>query len=157
MANTFYKIYFHTVFAAKYHDAVIPYQCLDELFKIIGGTIKSKGHQSLLVGGVPDHVHILWSMSLKKEAADIPELVKAIKYASNSWLNDGMKCGMKFEWQEGYGCFSVSPTHREMVERYIKNQAVHHQTVAFLDEYERLLNRNDIDNTQYKFVPLIGH
>ncbi len=45
MANTYYTIYLHTVFAVKYREALIPV-----------------GLQ------VADHIHFLWSMSLKPKA-----------------------------------------------------------------------------------------
>jgi len=39
----------------------------------------------------------------------------------------------------GYGAFSVSQSHREIVTQYIKRQREHHQRFTFQDEYLRLL------------------
>ncbi|MCC8175722.1 MAG: transposase [Bacteroidales bacterium] len=155
MANTYYTIYLHTVFAVKYREALIPVGLQEDFFRVIGGIINEKGHKPLLVGGVADHIHFLWSMSLKPKAFDIPQLVQSIKNSTNHWLNEGLRCGKKFEWQEGYGCFSVSPTQRDQLEAYILDQPNHHKNESFLDEYDRLLRLNRVVNPQYKFVPLI--
>ena len=45
----------------------------------------------------------------------------------------------------GYGLFSISPNHRAALEKYIGNQAEHHRTTTFQEEYLRLLRRNAIE------------
>ena len=49
-----------------------------------------------------------------------------------------------FAWQEGYGSFSVSYSSIDSVQRYIKNQAKHHKTMSFEDEYRKLLDRHKV-------------
>ena len=44
----------------------------------------------------------------------------------------------KFDWQDGYGAFSVSPSHLELVAEYIRNQAEHHRAESFQDEFRRI-------------------
>ena len=39
----------------------------------------------------------------------------------------------------GYGAFSVSPSHKEDVYRYIADQREHHRKVTFQEEYRKLL------------------
>ena len=46
---------------------------------------------------------------------------------------------------EGYGMFSVSPTHREEVEAYVRNQEEHHRTTTFEEEYRGFLKRYGIE------------
>ncbi len=41
--------------------------------------------------------------------------------------------------------FSISPSHRESVERYIDGQKEHHCQVSFQDEYRRLLKKYEIE------------
>ena len=56
----------------------------------------------------------------------------------------------QFNWQEGYGAFSVSPTARESVKRYIANQEQHHRNQSSLNEYIALLNAAGIEfDAQY--------
>ena len=50
----------------------------------------------------------------------------------------------KFQWQTGYGVFSVSSSGIDAVVRYIANQRVHHKKQTFKEEYRSLLIKHDI-------------
>jgi hypothetical protein len=64
--------------------------------------------------------------------------IQKIKANSSRFL------GNRFEWQEGYGVFTVSASQIETVKRYIANQAVHHQKHSFEEEFHALLQRYGI-------------
>jgi predicted restriction endonuclease len=49
---------------------------------------------------------------------------------------------MRFGWQEGYGAFSVSQSHKQIVADYIANQAEHHQKWSFEQEFMTLLKKS---------------
>lgn len=49
-----------------------------------------------------------------------------------------------FGWQNGYGAFSVSPSHVELLRSYIHNQEDHHRRESFQDELRRLLNKYSV-------------
>ena len=49
-----------------------------------------------------------------------------------------------FEWQTGYGAFSVSESQKERVRAYILNQEVHHRKKTFEEEYILMLERHQI-------------
>ena len=46
-----------------------------------------------------------------------------------------------FAWQHGYGVFSVGPTDRPALERYIDDQEIHHRKQTFQEEYRAFLVR----------------
>ena len=50
-----------------------------------------------------------------------------------------------FQWQRGYGAFSVSSSVVDSVIRYIAHQREHHQKRSFQDEYLEFLNRHGIE------------
>ncbi len=50
----------------------------------------------------------------------------------------------RFAWQKGYGAFSISPSHRPALERYMASQREHHTKVTFQDEFRRLLKKYQI-------------
>ena len=50
----------------------------------------------------------------------------------------------KFQWQEGYGAFSVSQSQRQAVIDYIANQVQHHQKRSFEDEFLGLLKNSGV-------------
>jgi hypothetical protein len=46
-----------------------------------------------------------------------------------------------FRWQDGYGFFSVSPSHFESVREYILSQEEHHKKETFHEESLRILKK----------------
>ena len=51
----------------------------------------------------------------------------------------------KFQWQGGYGIFSVSQSNVEQVKRYIANQEEHHKKMTFKDEFREICRRHGIE------------
>jgi putative transposase len=50
----------------------------------------------------------------------------------------------QFEWQRGFGAFSVSSANLAAVKRYIANQEKHHQKTSFRDEFISFLERSGV-------------
>jgi hypothetical protein len=73
----------------------------------------------------------------------LAKAVQLLKGGSSKWLNESLKA--RFEWQEGYGAFSISVSHREQVIEYINSQAEHHQRRNFEQEFVALLEKHYID------------
>src|SRR5437879_5090434 len=133
MPQSHAQIYLHIVFSTKQHRPFLQNPAVrEEAHKYLGGTCNKLGCPVLRVGGVADHVHILCRLGRTIAVAD---LVKELKRDSSKWLK-GKGPGLEsFQWQNGYGAFSVSPTHVEALRRYIANQEEHHRTVSFQDEF----------------------
>jgi putative transposase len=47
--------------------------------------------------------------------------------------------------RKGYGGFTVSASQREAVHHYIEQQAEHHRTRTFREEYLELLRRSGVE------------
>jgi hypothetical protein len=54
----------------------------------------------------------------------------------------------KFEWQEGYGAFSVSASQVPKTIAYINNQKEHHRKKTFQEEFLELLTKHGIEYDQ---------
>ncbi len=67
--------------------------------------------------------------------------MKNVKGESSHWINQNGFFKTHFFWQIGYGAFSVSESQVKKVKRYIKNQAEHHKSISFKDEWELLLKK----------------
>jgi putative transposase len=52
--------------------------------------------------------------------------------------------GMEFNWQQGYGAFSVSASNLDTVKRYIADQERHHRKKTYEQEFEGLLRKHRI-------------
>ncbi|MFY9819970.1 MAG: IS200/IS605 family transposase [Thermoanaerobaculia bacterium] len=142
MASTFTNLLFHIVFSTKDRLPVIHGDLREPLYEYMGGIIRSEGGILLEIGGVPDHVHLL-----VKSKADIAlsDLVGHIKAGSSKWRNKKNTKANRFEWQVGYGAFSVSESQVSRVRKYIQTQEAHHAKVSFKDELITLLKKHGIE------------
>ncbi|MFY9823283.1 MAG: IS200/IS605 family transposase [Thermoanaerobaculia bacterium] len=141
MASTFINLLFHIVFSTKDRLPLIHGNLREPLYEYMGGIIRGEGGILLEIGGVPDHVHLI-----AKSKADIAlsGLVGRIKAGSSKWHNKKNNGG-RFEWQIGYGAFSVSESQVSIVRRYIQTQEAHHARVSFKDELIVLLKKHRIE------------
>jgi REP element-mobilizing transposase RayT len=142
MAGTFSQVYIQIVFAVRRRQNLIQAKWKDDLYKYISGIIKNKGQKSIIVNGMPDHVHVF--VGLKPSMA-ILDLVRDIKNNSSGFINDNKLVDEKFLWQEGYKAFSYGHSQIESVYNYILNQEAHHTKKTFKEEYHELLEKFNID------------
>ena len=142
MPSTFTNLLCHVVFTTKDRIPRIHDGIRERLYEYIGGIIRKEGGVLLQIGGMPDHVHLLIKM---KTDITIPTMVRLIKARSSKWVNERGLLEERFEWQAGYGAFSVSESQAARVRRYIQEQESHHRRVSFKDELIALLKKNRID------------
>ena len=105
MANTYTQLYFHIVFAVKGRSNYISEQWKDELYKYISGIIANKDQKLMIVNGVPNHIHLLIGT---KPNCNLSDLIRDIKANSAKWINEKKFTNFHFEWQTGFGAFTVS-------------------------------------------------
>jgi len=141
MANTYTQIYIQIVFAVKGRQNLIPKQHREELHKFITGIVSNRGQKLFAIFVMPDHVHLLLSISPNILTSD---LVRDIKAGSSKFINDNRLIVGKFNWQEGYGAFSYSKSQVDNVVKYILNQEEHHKKKTFKEEYLDFLRKFDI-------------
>ena len=108
----------------------------------MAGILKNLECHPIKIGGMEDHVHILFALS--KNIA-FSELIGRLKGSSSKRLKEKGISG--FAWQNGYGAFSVSESNVEAVVAYINNQAEHHKKFTFQEEVRELfkLHRTEFD------------
>ena len=138
MAQSLAEILVHVVFSTKNREPVLSDDVRDELHAYIGGIVDNHGGTLLKAGSVSDHIHLLIS---HPRTCSPSALVGHIKVGTTLWLKSKTPTLADFHWQAGYGMFSISPSHRKALERYIGAQAEHHRTVTFQDEFRRLIER----------------
>lgn len=149
MPGTFSQIYIQVVFAVKGRENLIGQTWKDDLHKYIAGIIKGKDQKSIIVNGMPDHIHAFVGL---KPSMPVSDLVRDIKNNSSKWINENKLIKGKFQWQEGYGVFSYSHSQIENVYNYIINQEEHHKVKTFREEYVEFLKKFEIEhNEKYLF------
>ena len=113
-----------------------------DLYSIMGGIAQEHNATVLRACGIEDHVHLLVNTD---PSFAIAETVKLIKGNSSRWINDERKINARFQWQRGYGAFSVSESLSDTVKHYIDNQEDRHRKQSFKDEYLAILNKHKIE------------
>lgn len=142
MADVYAQIYIQIIFSVKNRDSLINENFEEILYKYITGIVTNKKQKLLIINGMPDHIHILLSLSAN---CNLSELVKDIKVSSSKYINENKLSKYKFQWQNGYGAFSYSKSQVDKVYKYINNQKEHHKKYSFKDEYIKLLQKFEIE------------
>jgi putative transposase len=142
MPGTFSQIYIQIVFAVKNRDSLIQPSWEEELYKYISGIIKNKQQKLIAINGMPDHIHLFIGL---KPSCCLSDLVREIKKCSTEFINEKKFSKFKFNWQEGYGAFSYSHSHIDLVAKYVMNQKEHHKKFTFREEYIDFLKKFEIE------------
>src|SRR6056297_575336 len=104
MANTYTKIHLHFVFGVLSRDRNLPPERYEEVRRYITGIVLNRKHKMLCINNVPDHVHMLVGFN----PSDSPSsLMREVKANSAKFIKEQSWMKFRFQWQEGYGAFSV--------------------------------------------------
>lgn len=142
MASTFTNLLYHVVYSTKFRHPTIDPSWQPQLHAYLGGIVKDRDGVPLEIGGVADHVHLFVRLSPKWAIMDVLRDIKAV---SSKWINDQRLARGKFEWQVGYGAFSVSQSQAPSVRNYVRTQEEHHRRLSYRDEFLELLRRHEIE------------
>tara|TARA_R110002096_G_scaffold24760_30_gene78072 strand:- start:228 stop:680 length:453 start_codon:yes stop_codon:yes gene_type:complete len=142
MAQSLHSNFAHLVFSTKNREPMINGEVSARIHSYMAGIVIDNGAVLIAINGMPDHVHLLIKSS--KNISDA-NFVKELKGGSSTWINEQRLVGGRFQWQAGYGWFSVSPKDTNLVESYIQKQAEHHEKLTFQEEYRKFLNNYKVD------------
>jgi REP element-mobilizing transposase RayT len=73
----------------------------------------------------------------------VDTFLQKLKANSSGWVT--RTNGIKFNWQRGFGAFTVSESQVEKVRRYIQNQAEHHRKTSFEQEFKAMLKAHRVE------------
>lgn len=139
MSQSLANIIVHLVFSTKERRPLLRDEHRGEVHAYITGVLKNQDSPVIEINSVKDHVHVLFVQSKNHASSKIAEQVKT---ATSTWIKTLDSWYSDFAWQGGYGEFSVSPMHVEVVREYIRNQAEHHRREDFQTEYRRFCEKN---------------
>jgi putative transposase len=143
MSQSLVQIYVHIVFSTKNRQPFLKDRAFRErTHAYLKGICENQGSLSLKIGGTEDHVHILCRLS---KTLDVSTLIRELKRDSSKWIKDENPELVDFYWQQGYGAFSVSPSHVDALMKYIANQEEHHRRETFQDEFRRLCKKYGVE------------
>ena len=140
--HSFVNCLMHCVWATKDRRRLIKPDLQSRLWPYLGGIARENKTRALVVGGVEDHVHVLLSIP---STLSIAKSIQLLKGNSSEWIHDTFKEHWGFEWQEGYGAFSIGISGVEDTTKYIQKQAEHHRKMTFKEEVETFLKKHGME------------
>ena len=140
MPQSLAKVYVHIVFSTKHCQNFIQQEIRKELHSYLIGVLSKLGLYTHEIYANPDHIHILSTLA---RTITIADLVSKIKTSSSKWIK--LQGISDFDWQYGYGIFSVSASKVDTVIKYILNQPEHHKKITFKDELRQFFKEYQIE------------
>ncbi len=105
----------------------------------MGGIARRHKMPALAVGGTEDHAHVLLALPASMPVAEAMQLLKS---GSTKWLHENHK--KDFEWQSGYGVFTIGISETTAVISYICGQREHHRRMDFRQEFIAFLKKHKV-------------
>jgi REP element-mobilizing transposase RayT len=140
MPGTYTSLHYHVIFSTKNREPLIAAAWRPRFHEYLGGMIRGLEGTPICVGGVADHVHLLFGL---KPTHCLSDFMRDLKKDATNWVKDTLH-EPHFAWQEGYAAFTVSPTAIESVRGYVSDQEEHHRVRTFREELVAMLRRSGV-------------
>lgn len=134
----------HLVFSTKNRAAYLQdAELRPELYAYMATILRNTVDcPAMKIGGVADHVHVLFQLSRTQTVANV---VEQAKKETSKWIKKQASDLETFSWQAGYGAFAVSESNVAAVKRYIDRQEEHHRKWSFQDEFRELCRKHQVE------------
>jgi putative transposase len=142
MANTYTSLHYHLIFSTKNRERWIAKDIEQRVWAYLGGIAHSNEMIALAAGGIENHVHLLVGMP---PTMTVSRALQLLKGGSSKWVHETFPTLRRFQWQDGYGAFTVSKAQLAEVSDYIGSQREHHRTKTFEEEYLELLRKHELE------------
>jgi putative transposase len=135
MSHSYSNNYVHVVYSIKDRKDLIPTKFEKRLYSFIASVAREQKIPLIAAGGMPNHSHLLF---LLPATISLASAINIFKTNSSRFLHER---GLAFQWQNGYGAFSVSVSQINGVIAYIRSQTDHHKKMTLEQEFLALLKK----------------
>ncbi len=142
MPQSLVKVLVHVVFSTKNRANLIAPEIEQELFEYMAGILRNKDSRLLSANGTSNHVHLLIAQS-KNIALSL--LIQELKKSTSKWIKARNAAFKAFQWQDGYGAFSIGESNVGALKEYIARQKEHHQKKSFESELIEFLQKYGVE------------
>lgn len=141
------KLFYHIIFRTMQSVPAICENYEKELYHYIWAFCQQKHCVLHRINGMPDHLHLFVEIP---PSISVASFVKQLKNATHKWIEKHPYFFPDFyAWSKGYCALSYNQNDKDKISNYIKNQKTHHQKENFDDEIKILLNKHNINITEY--------
>jgi REP element-mobilizing transposase RayT len=142
MAHTYGSCLYHFVFSTRDRANTIDSEWMERLWGYMVGIASKNEINALCIGGTENHIHALLMMPPVMAPAKGIQLIKG---NSSKWIHEDLPGNRGFEWQQGYGVFTIGFSQIAKTRQYIQGQKAHHQIKTFEEEYRAFLKKHMIE------------
>src|SRR5262245_6328124 len=114
MSQSLSSILIHLIYSTKNREPFLSPEIEVELYHYQSAIFLEMGCPALTITGTADHVHSLFRLSRTVAVCD---LVEEVKKASSKWIKTKGKAFTGFQWQAGYGAFSIGESGVAVLKR----------------------------------------
>ncbi len=140
--HSFNSCLVHCVWSTKNREPILTSDLRERLWPYLGGIAKENKIKALAIGGATDHVHVLLSLP---PTLSVAKAIQLLKGDSSKWIHETFPKMRSFEWQQGYGAFSIGISAVDSTIAYIRGQTSHHRARSFREEFQIMLDRHGFD------------
>lgn len=142
MAQSLAKILVHLIFSTKHRGYLLRKSPFADLHAFSRGILTDQKCHLIEMNNVQDHVHLLFELHRTEALSDV---VMHLKRGTSRWLKEQGNQFAEFEWQDGYGAFSIGRSQRDDVREYIRGQQDRHERLTFQEEFRRFLDNYEVE------------
>jgi putative transposase len=134
------EIYLHLVWSTWRRQPFVTAEIERDVYRCIENEVKRLRCDTLAIGGMPDHVHLVVKTPTNVHSAKIAKQVKGV---SSTFARDQLLQGGLFRWQEGFAVFSICSPHVKKVRAYVENQKSRHASGKLWSSLETLADESE--------------
>jgi REP element-mobilizing transposase RayT len=142
MPQSLSSILVHLIFSTKNRHPFLTPDVEKELYPYMGTIFRQLDCPALAINGTADHIHSLFRLSRIQKVADV---VEEVKKRSSKWIKTKGPSFARFQWQTGYGAFSIGESNVRALKSYIARQKEHHRRKLFQEEFPAVLAKYRIE------------
>ena len=129
----YWRLAYHIVWATKERLPLIAPEIEMPVYRALAHKCEELDAVLFAVNGMPDHVHVVAAV---KPTLALSEFVKQLKGSSSRFVH--LEYELPFQWQRGYGIFSISDKLISTAVDYVRHQKQHHAAGSDIPAYERI-------------------
>ena len=130
----YWRLHYHAVWTCKNRRPLITTEVEAPLHEYLRKKGAELGGIMHAVGGIENHVHIVFSLPPKISIADF---IGKLKGASSHLVTHVLQCQSEFDWQRGYGVLSFNDGAMTKIITYALNQKEHHHKNTIRASFEK--------------------
>jgi REP element-mobilizing transposase RayT len=142
MPQSLSSILIHLVFSTKHREPYITSEIEPELHAYLAAVFHECHSPALAVNGTANHIHALFKLA---RTVAVAEVVEEVKKRSSKWAKTKGDLYRNFQWQTGYGAFSIGQSNVTALKNYIAEQKEHHRHKPFEEEYRSFLKKYGVE------------